>query len=314
MRKFIALLLPIIFALMVSCGSQGNSPVEHTGVKVVTSVYPLYELVHQVGGNRVEVTNLVPAGSEPHDMELTPGDINTLMSAKLIVYIGGGFQPALEEALQNIDSEVVKLDVTKGLQTIPASQSEGTEHDHSEEHASEELAFDPHVWLDPVLMKQITYEIRDTLSQIDQRNKAYYEENASNYAKQLDQLNSEFERGLSNCRTRYFITSHAAFGYLARRYNLIQVPITGLSPESEPSPKRMQEVVELARKHQAKVIYFETLVDPRVAETIANEVGAKTMVLNPIESLTPEQEKAGKDYIELMKENLQVLREGLECK
>ncbi len=313
MRRFIPLLLAIIF-LIVSCGSQGNSSVEHSGVKVVTSVYPLYEAVHKVGGSKVQVTNLVPAGSEPHDMELTPGDINTLRSAKLIVYIGGGFQPALEEALRDIDSEIVKLDVTKGLQTIPASQAEGSEHDHGEEHTSEDLTLDPHVWLDPILMKQITYEIRDTLSQIDQRNKAYYEENASNYAKQLDQINSEFEMGLNNCRTRYFITSHAAFGYLARRYNLTQVPITGISPESEPSPRRMQEIVELAKKYQAKVIYFETLVDPRVAETIANEVGAKTMVLNPIESLTPEQEKAGKDYIEIMKENLQALREGLGCK
>lgn len=294
-----------------SDGSGGQRAASQ--VRVLASFYPLYEAVSRVGGDRVAASNLVTAGSEPHDLELSPREIDRLREASLVVYVGAGFQPGIERALKTVESPDLRtLDVASGMKLL-----EGQEDEHADEHEAEAEGEghpqDPHVWLDPVLMREIVGKVRDELVRIDPDGRRVYEANAQAYQGELEALYREFKRGLERCRRKEMVTSHAAFGYLTERYGLEQLPISGISPEAEPSPRRLQEIVRFAREHDVEVIYFETLVDPRVAETIASEVGARTMVLNPIEGLTPEEQSEGKDYLDLMRQNLANLRAGLGC-
>ena len=320
-------LIALLASILVACGSDANTATSNptvaggsagqgasAKVRVLASFYPLYEVVRRVGGDRVDVSNLVAAGSEPHDLELSPRELDNLRNARLVVYVGAGFQPGLERGLETVESPDLRpLDVTREMRLL-----EGQEDEHADEHAAEgegeQHPQDPHVWLDPVLMGEIVSKVRDELVRIDPNGRRVYEANARGYQGELEALDGEFRRGLDGCRRKEVVTSHAAFGYLTERYHLEQVPISGISPEAEPSPRRLQEIVRFAREHDVEVIYFETLVDPRVAQTIAREVGAKTMVLNPIEGLTPEEQAQGKDYMDLMRQNLDNLRGGLGCR
>jgi zinc transport system substrate-binding protein len=278
-----------------------------TTLRAISSFYPLYEWTKQVGGDRIEVVNLVPVGVEPHDFEPTPADVLRIQGADLLIHQGGGLQPALDKLVKTLKGpRPVVLTVTQGFQL-----RKGLPDPHGH-HRSE--ASDPHIWLDPLLAKQIVGRIAGVLTKLDVGRAATYRQNAEVYQAKLDALHVEFQHGLAKCRLREIITSHAAFAYLAARYGFGQTPIMGLSPNEEPSPRQLARLADLARKRDIKVIYFETLVSGKVAETLAREVGAKTLVLNPIEGLTTQQAAQGKDYLALMRENLMNLREGLECK
>jgi zinc transport system substrate-binding protein len=330
-------------------GPAGAALPKGERVRVLASFYPLYEVVRRVGGERVDASNLVAAGAEPHDLELTPRDLERLRQTRLVVHLGGGFQPGLEKALQSVQApNLVSLDILAGLDLLQArgedeheGESAANAKDRSravaratpkvgpttaakadvqaasaaerQDEGRPDGRLDTHVWLDPVLFKETVAGVSRALAQVDPTGQSVYESNAQRYQAELDVLHQEFQAGLRSCKRRELVTSHAAFGYLARRYGLEQLPIAGLSPEAEPSPQRMQEVVQVARQHDVKVVYFETLVNPRVAEAIAREIGARTMVLNPIEGLTREEEAQGKTYLDLMRQNLANLRAGLEC-
>jgi zinc transport system substrate-binding protein len=272
---------------------------------VIATFYPLYEFASRIGGDRVAVRSLVPAGVEPHDFEPTPQDVVALQRARVLIYNGAGFEPWVEKLLPDVPASTVRVNATDGLPLIPGVPEEG------EQSAGRHL--DPHVWLDPVLAAQQADRILEGLVAADPAGRAAYAANAARIKTELDALHRRFASTLDRCRRRQFITSHAAFGYLARRYGLRQVSISGLEPENEPSPARMREIVREARSTGARVIYYETLVSPRVAEVIAREVGARVAVLNPIEGLTPEEQRRGEDYFSLMDANRAALAEGLEC-
>jgi zinc transport system substrate-binding protein len=256
------------------------------------SVYPTLsqledeELVvaEQTGGKRVEVTNLTPAGAEPHDLEVSPDDVARLRSADLVLLLGRGFQPQIEEAAGS-GRQVLRLLDTEGLRVLPDD--------------------DPHVWLDPLRYALIVQQIGSAL---DARPAA------ARLVTRLRALDREFRRGLASCRRRQIVTSHEAFAYLAQRYRLNQTAITGLNPEAEPAPRELQRVVDAVRATGATTIFTETLVSRRLAQTVARETGARTAVLNPIEGLTPEEAQAGGDYFSLMRSNLAALRRGLGCR
>jgi zinc transport system substrate-binding protein len=271
-------------------------------VRVVVSFYPLQEAVQKVGGDRIVATNLVAAGAEPHDLELTPRDVETIRQAQLVVFLGAGFQPTVERAVAALaGSNVTVVDVARNM---PLRPGEG-------EFAN---ATDPHVWLDPLLLKQIVVDVRDALLQLDPAGRDLFEANTIAYQAALDQLHEEMRAGLENCTRREIVTGHAAYAYLAARYNLRQIAVTGLSPDAEPSPREMQEIIRLARQYGVRVVYTEPGVDPRLSATVARELGARTRVLNPIEGITVEEQAAGKGYVDLMRENLSALREGLGCR
>ena len=269
---------------LAACGGNAQGSGGASGQKtVVAAFYPLAFAASEIGGASVDVKNLTPPGAEPHDLEVSPQDVAEIRDADQVLLLGRDFQPQLEDAAGNAEN-VVRLLETPGLDV----HSNG----------------DPHVWLDPVRYALIVERIGQVLGK---------QAAADELKQRLMALDGEFRAGLAQCERREIVTSHEAFAYLAERYGLEQVAITGLSPEAEPEPGKLQKVVDLVRAHGVTTIYFETLVSPRIAETVARETGAKTAVLNPIEGLTEEEAAKGQDYFSLMRENLAALRTGLGC-
>ncbi|BCJ60828.1 metal ABC transporter substrate-binding protein [Micromonospora endophytica] len=291
-------------------GSGGSDP---NRVDVVAGFYPLQFLAERIGGDAVTVTNLARPGAEPHDLELNPGQVGQISEAELVVFLHG-FQPALDEAVEQNAGDRA-FDVA-GVEPLLDAAAGDHDHDHEGEgegeHAEESSdgAKDPHVWLDPTRLATIGDKLAERLGTVDPDRAGDYTQRAATLRTELERLDSEFTEGLKSCQRREIVVSHTAFGYLAQKYQLAQIGITGLSPEDEPSPQRLGEVIEEAREHQATTIFFETLVSPKVAETIAREVGAQTAVLDPIEGLSAEN---GGDYLSVMRTNLETLRTALSC-
>jgi len=268
------------------CGGNGEAAGSDDRMQVVAAFYPLAFAAEEVAGDRVEVVNVTPAGAEPHDVELTPRDVERIRSADLVLYAGGGFQPALEEAAGGAGGATV--DVLEGLDL-----------------REEDGEADPHVWLDPVRFAQVGERIGAELGG---------EAAARQLASQLRALDGEYRAGLADCDRRELVTAHDAFGYLADRYGLETVPIAGLSPEVEPAPRDLEEVAELVEEHGATTVFVEPLLSPEVGETVAREAGAETAMLDPLEGLSEEDLAAGEDYFSVMRANLEALREGLGCR
>lgn len=296
--------------------TAGSGGMASGRVTVVATFYPLFEWAEAIGGNRSDVFNVVPPGVEPHDFEPSAADAKRLRTAHLILYQGNGFQPAVDRLLAALPQKGGPriVNTAQGLVSSHPNEPEAHEDEKKHDEHNQAQGVDPHTWLDPVLAKRQVDRIATAYSEADPKNQDTYRVNAERYVAQLDQLHAEFRAGLRNCARREFVTSHAAFGYLASRYGLHQVAISGLSPEAEPSPRRLSELSRWAQEKDVKVIFFETLASPKVAQTLAREVGAKALVLNPLEGFTAEELKAGKNYLQGMRENLRNLRVALECK
>ena len=286
MRAFVAALVPVTLAL-AGCGGDGESV---SGSRtVVAAFYPVAWAAARISGDRAEVVNLTPPGVEPHDLELSARDVERVRDADLVLYLGGGFMPALEDAVWGHESAVDLLDA---VPRPPGGEG-------GEEHA------DPHAWLDPERFAAIARAIADALGA---------PHSADALVAELDRLDAEFREGLTDCDRREIVTSHAAFGYLADAYGLRQIALTGLFPEAEPTPKALERLVAEVKAHVATTVFFETLVSPRLAETVAREAGIAAAALNPLEGLTEEELAAGEDYLSVMRANLSTLREALGCR
>jgi len=284
-----------------------RNPAPPTALTVVASVYPLYELARHVAGPDANVVSLVPPGVEPHDWEPSPQDLARIRDARIFVYNGAGLEPwvaKLGDGASAAGTPMVRA--TEGLPLLPAEPEETAAHG--------EAALDPHVWLDPVLAQAMVETIRAALARVDPAHAPAYAANARAFTTELAALDRAFVAGLLDCARREIVTSHAAWAYLARRYRLAVVSVMGLAPESEPTPARLASIVRFARARKVKYIFFETLVSPRLADTLAREIGARTLVFNPIEGLTPQEAAAGKGYVALMEENLKNLRLALDCR
>lgn len=262
-------------------------------LQVVTSFYPMYYFSLRIGGDKADITNITPSGAEPHDYEPTARDIAKLEKSDLVVLNGVNLELWGEKIKENLKGKNVVI-VTAG-----------------EKFANKQ---DPHVWLSPSLAKEEVKPILDGYLKVDPKNKDYYSSNTNKLLSQLDELDKEFRQGLMDCGQRDIITSHAAFGYLARAYGLNQVTITGISPDEEPSQQQLIKVSKFAKEHNIKYIFFEKLVSPKLSETIAQEIGAKTLVLDPIEGISENDMKKGKNYFTIMKDNLNNLRIALTCR
>ncbi|MCC3378250.1 metal ABC transporter substrate-binding protein [Paenibacillus farraposensis] len=279
-------------------------------LNVVTTFYPMYEFTRQVAGDHANVTALIPAGAEPHDWEPSAKDMAQVKDADVFVY-NGIVEGWAEQALSSAPSDKrVVVEASKGLQLMEGTAEEGEEA-HAEEGHDHDHVMDPHVWLDPVLAQKEVESIEAGLVEADPANKADYEKNAAAYIAKLKELDTAFKTGLKDAKRKDFITQHAAFGYLAKQYGLTQVPIAGLSPEQEPTPDKLAGIIKFSKENNVKTIFFETLVDPKVAQTVSTEIGAKTDVLNPLEGLTDEDMKNNLDYLGVMKNNLEALKKAL---
>jgi zinc transport system substrate-binding protein len=275
------ILILSIVGLMTAACADGAEEDPGGRASVVAGFYPLAYAAEQIGGDAVEVTNLTKPGSEPHDAELSVRDVERVRSADVVLYLGYGFQPSLEEAAEGTGG--TRVDLLQGLRSRN----------------------DPHVWLDPVKYEAMARRIGEVLGP---------PADAGAFGRRLRELDAELEAGLANCSRRTVVTSHAAFGHLAERYGLEQIAIAGLSPEAEPSPQALVRVVEEIRRHGATTVFSESLLSPRLAETVAREAGAETAVLNPIEGLTEDELERGEDYFSLMRVNLETLRKALACR
>lgn len=300
MRRVLVAL--VVMTLAGACGGGGGADGQADGrTQVVASFYPLFEAAQRVGGDRVQVRNLTPAGSEPHDLELSSRQVDQIEDAAVVLLLGRGFQPALEKAAARATG--VKVDLLDDLETLLPAPS-----------GDDELEIDPHVWLDPSLFKAIVAKVADAVATADPANRATYAANGAAYARELDDLDAEFAEGLRTCDRRVVVTSHAAFGYLTGRYGLTQLAIAGLEPESEPSPQRLADLAAKVKADGTTTVFYETLVSPKVARSLAREAGVSTAVLNPIEGLSDADTKAGKTYVAAMRENLAALRLALGCR
>ncbi|WP_371371460.1 metal ABC transporter solute-binding protein, Zn/Mn family [Sporomusa aerivorans] len=317
----IVVIISIIFA--GGCGKKSATPSDSLSqpkLKVLASVYPVYDFVRQVGGEKVDVSLLVPAGAEPHEWEPSAKDLIQVKNAKLFFYHGANFEHWLDKVTaKDVLGSTTAIEVSKNIQLIEGSahehehDGEEAKHGHANKHKEqpEKQELDPHVWLDPVLAQKEVLNIAEALAAADAANADYYRANAAKYNGELQKLHEEYQAGLQNVKQRTIITSHAAFGYLAARYHLEQVAIMGLSPDAEPTPEKMADIINLCREKQVGYIFSETIVSPKVAETLAREAGAKVLVLHPIDALTPTEIQQGKNYLLLMRDNLVNLKLAL---
>ncbi|HVF08158.1 MAG TPA: zinc ABC transporter substrate-binding protein [Actinomycetota bacterium] len=269
-------------------------------ISVVASFYPLAHAAETVGGEAVTVTNLTPPGIEPHDLELAPQALEQIASADVVVYLSGDFQPAVAEA---VEREAAGLIVDVAVE--PAGQ-EATP-------GAPATATDPHVWLDPARYADLVEQIAAALAGVTGAPSDSFRANARRFGSRLDDLAVAFRAGLAACESRTMITNHAAFGHLAAAYDLEQLAISGISPESEPDAARIADLAALARRSGATVVFAEDLASAEAAETVAAEAGLGTAVLSPLEGLTESQLAAGDDYLSVMYRNLETLRDGLVC-
>jgi zinc transport system substrate-binding protein len=289
---------------------------------VVAGFYPLAEAAERVGGDRIDVSDLTPAGSEPHDLELVPDQVEDLEDADLVLVLGRGFQPAVEQVADRRDGATVAVLDAIGIEggavagdDHEAEEQAGDDHegdvdDHDEGH---DEGVDPHVWLDPTLMAAIVDEVTAALVALDPEGATGYEEAAAAYRGELAALDASYREALDDCRRTTIVVAHEAFGWLASRYGLTQEGISGLAPGAEPSPTRLAELTDLVTELGVTTVFTETLVSPRTAEALAREAGVATAVLDPLEGLSDAQRAAGESYGTVMERNLDVLVDALGC-
>ncbi|WP_370635442.1 metal ABC transporter substrate-binding protein [Cellulomonas sp. C5510] len=318
-RRALSALVPAAAAALVlsACSSGGGDGSGGSGgddgVQVLASFYPLQYVAEQVGGELVSVDSLTPPGAEPHDLELSPAQVDQVGRADLVVYLSQ-FQAAVDEAVEaNPPGHVV--DAAQDTELHAAEHDEdGEEHaddEHGDEHGEEHDhgSLDPHFWLDPSRLPAVADDVAAQLGELDPDHADEFEANARTFAQAMTDLDDEYAAGLATCESRTIVTTHEAFSYLADRYDLEQVGISGVDPEGEPSPARLAEVGDVVRAEGVTTIFFETLASPKVAETLADELGVETAVLDPLEGLTDDTQ----DYVSVAKTNLETLRTALSC-
>ncbi|MBN1793260.1 zinc ABC transporter substrate-binding protein [Candidatus Woesearchaeota archaeon] len=317
----------LVFALSLQgCGPADSDPLQGSGsepgtagrISVVATIFPLYEFVKAVGGSRVDAYLLLPAGSDVHSFDPRPSDVVRIENARMVLYVDESLEPWLTDILDGINpADLAVFEVSQYVDLINSGEVEGQEGHLAEGLAEEEHGHegaDPHFWLDLERDGALVSEIARTLAAMDPDHSQDYYDNAVIYLAELAELDGSYRSGLMNCSKREFITNHDSFTYLAMRYGLTQIPLFGVSRDHEPSPKKVKEITDLAKAHGLKAVFFESSMSPAVAEVIAREIGGRTLVLNPGANLDADQRSRGVSFLGLMRENLESLKVGLECR
>lgn len=350
-RASLALCACFLFtAVFVGCGTEASDePVDPNRLQVMASFYTMYDFAQKIGGEHVQVTCMVPSGTEPHDWEPSTKDITRMEQAEVFIYNGAGMEHWVSDVLAGLSNKkLISVEASQGVSLLRSAEEEDG-HDHEAAHADEDEEdshdhddadaedavheedaadrvvaaapdghdahehgeYDPHVWLDPMNAKQEMKNICEAFSEADPEHGADYQANYEKWAKQIDKLDETYQTTLENLSERNIVVAHEAYGYLCRRYNLTQVSIEGMSPDSEPDPGRMADIIDFVRANNVRAIFFEELSGSRTAETVAAETGVKLLTLSPLEGLSDRQEETGGDYFSVMEENLQQLTEAL---
>ena len=329
-RVALALCACLLFTtVFVGCGAEASDePVDPNKLQVMASFYTMYDFAQKIGGEHVQVTCMVPSGTEPHDWEPSTKDITRMEQADVFIYNGAGMEHWVSDVLAGLSNKkLISVEASQGVSRLRSAEEEDG-HDHEAAHEDdaadhtvvaapdghdghEHGEYDPHVWLDPMNAKQEMQNICEAFSEADPEHRADYQANYEKWEKQLDELDKTYQTTLENLSERNIVVAHEAYGYLCRRYNLTQVSIEGMSPDSEPDPGRMADIIDFVRANNVRAIFFEELSGSRTAETVAAETGVKLLTLSPLEGLSDRQEETGGDYFSVMKENLQQLTEAL---
>ncbi len=308
----------IFFIVCLMLGIGMSSCVQRkqaTPIKVMTTIFPLQEFAQAVVGNRGDAELLLPPGAEIHAWQPRPSDLMKLSSADVFVYIGAQLEPWADDILRSVKNPNLTVIEASGGMTLIGHEEEGEEHDHSTADERSHEAGDPHIWLDFANDKKIIDRIAEVLSRIDPDGEASFEENAGIFKQKLDALDGMYRKGLDQCDQKTIVLGgHAAFGYLARRYDLSQISLYGLSPDSKPTPRQLIDVINIVKEKGIKAIFFEVNISSELARVIAEETGAKTLVLNPGASLPRGQDRAGITFLDIMEKNLESLKNGLRCR
>jgi zinc transport system substrate-binding protein len=321
-RKSVVSLLVLMGLVVSGCGSEANSasdtaPGSADRPSVVTAFYPLQWLTEQVGGSAVNVSSLAPKGAEPHDLTLDAKGLERLRDADVVVYLGEDFQPEVQKAIDQLPASVKRVDALAApgvdLLAVPAGKEDDDhehthDHEHDHDHGDEHGAHDPHVWLDPIRMQAVARAIGAALGDVDSAKSSVFSANVTSVESRLGALNASTASKLGNCKQRTVVTGHAAFQYFTGRYGLQQLSITGISPDEEPNPKKLQEISAAAKSAGATTVYFEDALPSKLSETVASEIGAKTDLLSALEF----QPESG-DYLTAMDQNADRLMKGLSC-
>jgi zinc transport system substrate-binding protein len=301
--------LSLIFLLSPTIGGQPTSR-----LKVVTSLFPLQEFARAVGGDKLQVILLLPPGAEAHTWEPKPSDVVQIAQADIFIYLGPSMEPWVDKVLKAAQGRKLRvLGASRGFSLLKAEQQEEGRAILFRGHVGPE-ELDPHVWLDFTLDLKIVDEIATAFSEKDPAHAFLYKKNAETYKEKLRNLDQKYQSSLAQCRHRQILlTGHAAFAYLAKRYALQQIALSGISPDAEPTPQKMADMIKATRKEGIKFIYSEELVHPKLSQALAKEAGVGILVLNPGHNLTPQQAKQKVTFLELMEQNLKNLQRGLEC-
>ena len=312
----------ILLYILVGCSPMNSTGEENlddsklevndtmeTKVKIYTSFYPLYDFTKKVGGDLVDTEVVVGDGVDPHSFDPSPRLIAEMETADIFIYNGLGMEPWVDGVLENLkDKGTIIIQASEGLDIMDYNEEE---HYHEEEHHHEHGQQDPHIWMDPMNTIKISEGVKEALVGMDSDNAQIYEENFIKFKGDIENLDDDFKEALRDVKNRKILVSHSAFRYLARRYDLEEIAVSGVSPHEEPSPTRLAELTKEAEKHNLKYIFFESLANPKTAETLGKEAGLEVLMLYNMEGLTKEQRQEGEDYISLMYKNLENLKKAL---
>lgn len=309
MKKFINILLitSLALILLVGCNSTSATPEDDNKPTVYTSFYPMYDFATKIAGDKAVVINMVPSGIEPHDWEPSAADITGLEKANLFIYNGLSLEHWVNDVINSLENKnLLVIEASKGTVQIEE------DHEHEEDTHSHDNEFDSHVWLNPMYAKLELENIKNGFIQADPDNSEYYEANYKKYAAEFDILDKEFRDTISPLSNKDIIVSHAAFEHLCKAYGLNQIAIEGFASHSEPDSARMKEIIDFGKEHNIKIVFYEELVSPEVANTIADAIGAKTDILNSLEGLSQEKNSSGDEYFSIMRQNLKAIKSALE--
>jgi len=299
--------------VLVGCGTSGSdeSTVSEDGIQVVTTFYPMYDFAKNVVGDNGEVSVLLDAGQESHGYEPTPQDIAAIADADVFVYNSDEMETWVPSVLESIESsDVIVVEAAKDIALFELE--EATEEEHSDEEGEDAHNVDPHVWLDPVYAQEEVAAILAGVLKADEANKESYEANATAFNEKLAELDAAYQTAFETAENRTFVVQHAAFGYIARRYELTEVAVSDVSSDAEPNPAKLAELQQFMIDNQITTVYYSDSASSKTAQTLAEATGATLEVLSPLEGITDEDQEAGKDYLSVMEENLTALKKVIQ--
>ncbi|MFM7797293.1 MAG: metal ABC transporter substrate-binding protein [Candidatus Nitrosotenuis sp.] len=272
-------------------------------IRVIASFYPLHEFSKNIGGEKAQVSVFTPIGIEPHDWEPSTGNLISLEQSDIFIYNGGGMEPFVKKIIDSGEyNNVLFVDTTRNIEFLAENTDDGNDHQ-----------FDPHVWLDPIHAKEQVTIIKDAMISTDPENEKYYQDNANAYSAKLDKLDSKIKNELANCTKDTIVPFHNAFSYFGNRYGIHIHALSGLMPESEVSASELKSIIDYIKENKIKIVFAEDLVDPKLAQVLADEAGTQILMLSPLEGIKKEEQQKGVSYFDKMEENLMNIKIALEC-